>query len=228
MLDNDRTGNAAEEGDTDNRRTNAEYRDEAMRRMMETAVRIIAERGASKLALVDVGRESGYSHSLPNYYFKSKKQMLLNVYTHIIDGARVLFRNWAREHIPERIRPGLSNVQATIRTYLGLVQSDLPSTRTMNILWSEAICSMPELLEVVRPQNRDFVGFFECQLRTGIQRGEIDPAIDVESIALLIVAALRGAATQYMADPERVKLQKLTEAMIDLLNRSIVLPRKNV
>ncbi len=225
VLNEERASNTAEEIDAGNPRTNAEYRDEAIGRMMEAAIRLIAERGASKLSLVDVGREAGYSHSLPNYYFKSKKQMLLDLYTFIIDGARGRFREWTRVHFPERLRPGLSNVQGTIRGYLWLVQTDLPSTRAMNILASEAICSMPELLEVVQPNNRAFMDFFQYQLRTGIRRGEIDPSIDVEAITLLIVATLRGATAQYMADPRNVNLQKLADTMVDLLNRSIVLPK---
>jgi AcrR family transcriptional regulator len=227
MSNDERSSNAVAETEALNPRTNAEYRDEAMRRMMETAIRLISERGASKLSLVDVGRKAGYSHALPNYYFKSKKRLLLNVYTYIIDQGRVLFRDWARKHIPGRIRPGLSSVQATIRTFFGLVDTALPSIRAMNILWSEAICSMPELLTVVRPETRKFVGFFEYQLRTGIARGEIDPSIDVEAVALVIAGALYGVAAHYMADPEHVNLQKLTEATIDLLNRGITLREAN-
>ncbi len=211
----------------DGSRTNAEHRDEATRRMMETATRLIAERGASKVALVDVGRDSGYSHSLPTYYFKSKKRLLLEVYSFIIARARRRIRDWARERVSERIRPGIGGIQATVRAYLGLACTDPTASRAMSILWSEAICSMPELLEVVRPQNSEFVGFFEQQIRIGVQRGEIDPSVDAESVALLLVATLRGAVAQYMAEPERVNLERLAETIVDLLNRSIVLPQKS-
>ena len=69
-------------------RTNAELRDEAIGRMTTTAMRLVAARGAARLSLVDVGRESGYSHSLPNYYFGSKKGLLLHVYRYIVHNAR--------------------------------------------------------------------------------------------------------------------------------------------
>ena len=53
-------------GDSPDRpRTNAELREEAISRMTLTAIRLIAEHGAAKLSLVDVGREAGFSHSCP-------------------------------------------------------------------------------------------------------------------------------------------------------------------
>lgn len=224
MLNEGFPGVKTEEVETGGRRTNADYRDEAMRRMMDTAIRLVAERGASRLSLVDVGREAGYSHSLPNYYFKSKKQLLLSLYRHIILRAGDLMLAWAREHLPGRLRPGLSNIRGIIRAYLGVVGAEIPSTRAMNILWSEAISSMPELLEAVRPQNSEFINFFESQLKIGIQRGEIDPEIDTRSIALIVGGILRGGAAQYMADPEYVDLQKLSDAIIFMLDKSIVMP----
>lgn len=219
--------NAIAEIDDEGPRTNAEHREDATRRMMETATRLIAERGASKVALVDVGREAGYSHSLPTYYFKSKKRLLLEVYSFIIARARRRIRDWTKERAAERVRPGIGNVQATIRAYLGLAHTDPTGSRAMSILWSEAISSMPELLEVVRPQNAEFVSFFEQQIRIAIQRGEVDPSVDAESVALLVVSTLRGAVAQYMAEPERVNLERIAETIVELLNRSIVLPRKS-
>lgn len=82
---------------------------------------------------------------------------------------------------------------------------------------------MPELLEVVRPHNRSFVGFFEHELRAGIANGQIDPSVDVESTALLIVGTLHGTASAYMADPENVNPERLAQAMLDLLIGGIVI-----
>lgn len=201
-------------------RTNAELRDEAIQRMMGTSVRLIAARGASRLSLVDVGRESGYSHSLPNYYFRSKRGLLMQVCAFIIERANRRIPHWARQHTREPVRPGLSNVKATIRGYLGLTRADPTASRALHVLWAEAISSLPELLEAVRPRNRQSVEFFRTELQIAIRRGEIEPDTDVDTLALLIMSALRGSVAQYMADPERVDLHRAAEALIALIERA--------
>ena len=208
-------------------RTNAELRDEAIGRMTTTAMRLVAARGAARLSLVDVGRESGYSHSLPNYYFGSKKGLLLHVYRHIVHNARDKIRNWYRARLPGQVRPGMSSIGATVRGYLGLVHQDPTGSRAMHVLWSESISSMPELIEAVRPMNRRFVEFFDEELRFAIERGEIDADVDVEALSLLLAASVRGVVAQYMVDPERVDLQRVGDALLALLERGVG-ARRNV
>lgn len=207
-------------------RTNAELRDEAIARMLQTAIRLIAERGATRLSLVDVGREAGYSHSLPNYYFGSKAGLLRQVYAHIIGGARPRIRDWARRHHPERIRPGLGNIRATVLAYLGLIGDDPTGARAMHVLWSESISSMPELVDAVQPWNRLFVEFFDQQLRVGIARGEVTPELDVESVAILLAAVLRGAVAQMLADPQQVDIERLATAAARLIERGVAPTRQ--
>ncbi len=90
----------------DRPRTNAELREEATSRMIDTAIRLVAERGATRLSLVDVGRESGYSHSLPNYYFKTKKRLLVEVYARIVANFQQRAKVWAKAHARTPLRPG--------------------------------------------------------------------------------------------------------------------------
>src|SRR5690606_32663532 len=65
-------------------RTNLELREEATDRMVKAAIELVAEKGASRLTLAEVGRRAGYSHTLPNYYFKNKTNLLSLVYSNII------------------------------------------------------------------------------------------------------------------------------------------------
>jgi len=202
-------------------RTNAALREEAIRRMTLTAIRLIAEQGAARLSLVDVGREAGFSHSLPNYYFGSKKGLLLHVYSFLVKGAPGKIGRWWRARQLGHIRPGLPHIRATIRGYLGLVEDDPAPSRAWHVLWSESISSMPELLESVRAMNRRFVDFFAQELKVAIERGEADPDIDVEALAMLLAAAVRGVVAQYMVDPERVDPQRIADTLIMLLDRGI-------
>ncbi len=70
----------------------------------------------------------------------------------------------------------------------------------MHALWAESISSMPELLEEVRPLNQGSLQMFEEQIRIAIQRGEIDPGVDVESLAVMIFGMLRGVVAQWLIE----------------------------
>jgi AcrR family transcriptional regulator len=212
---------AAEE---DKPRTNAELREEAVRRMLETAITMIAEGGVGKLSLVDVGRRAGYSHSLPNYYFKSKSRLLVDVYDFIIRRARGRISAFAKANTPHRIRPGLQNVLATVQAYLRLSEVDLTTAKAMNAIVSEGVSSMPDVLPAVRAQNQLLQDFFEAEIRQGITRGEIDPDLDVEALALMICALLRGAVGQWRLDPERVDFDRLARTVCLVLSRAVARP----
>lgn len=205
-------------------KTNAELREAATRRMIDTAIRLIAKHGAARLSLVDVGRESGYSHSLPNYYFKSKKRLLIEVFDHIITGFRPRAQEWARVHNPVRVRPGLSNIEATIRAYMGLATEDAERSRAMHVLWAESFSSMPELQPLARPFNERSVQFFSEQIRIGIERGEIRADVDPQALGVTLLALLRGLASQALIDPAAVDLKQCGEMAIGMLLQGIALP----
>lgn len=202
-------------------KTNAELREAAMCRMIDTAIRLIAKHGAAKLSLVDVGRESGYSHSLPNYYFKSKKRLLAEVFDHILTGFRARAQEWAKTHNPVRVRPGLSNIEATIRAYVGLASEDAVRSRAMHVLWAESFSSMPELQPLARPFNERSVQFFSEQIRFGIERGEIRADVDPQALGVLLLALLRGLVSQALIDPDAFDLEQTGEMAIRVLSQGI-------
>lgn len=198
-------------------KTNAELREVAIDRMIQTAIRLIAKNGASKLSLVDVGRESGYSHSLPNYYFKSKDRLLKEVFSFIVVRFKKKVTTWARENSKHRIRPGLSNLDASIRAFLAMQSMDQESSRAMYVLRAESFSAMPGLLEDVRTETTETLKFIEEQISIGINRGEIDAGIDAKSLALVILSTVRGAASQYLIDPENVDPHAIADTLIKAL-----------
>lgn len=205
-------------------KTNAELREAAISRMINVAIQLIARNGASRLSLVDVGREAGYSHSLPNYYFKSKTRLLLQVYQFIVDRFRRRFAQWSREHSPVRVRPGLTNLEATVRAYVGMAGADPVPSRALHILWGESFSSMPELQQMARPINAESVAAFAAQVRIGIARGEIASDVDPEMFGLILLGTLRGVTAQSLIDPEHVDLPALGEMLIRIFRQGIAAP----
>src|SRR5262249_5707497 len=64
-------------------RTHSERREEAARKIMSTAIRIIAEQGLDQLTLAQAGESAGYSRALPAHYFGSKNDLVIAVAEHI-------------------------------------------------------------------------------------------------------------------------------------------------
>lgn len=208
----------------DRPRTNAEMREEATARMIDTAIRLIAEKGAVRLPLVDVGREAGYSHSLPNYYFRSKTRLVVATYRHIITSFQDRARNWIKARSPQRVRSGMENLEATMRAYLGLAEQDAVRARAMHVMWAESFSSMPELAGEVKDMNAQSLAALGEQIRAGIRRGEIDPDTDVEAISVAILGMLRGVTAQYLLEPETTDIERLSSAIVALVQRGIRIP----
>lgn len=200
-------------------RTKAELREEAIRKMIEVAIRLIAEKGASGLSIAEVGLAAGYSHSLPNYHFKTKKNLLLEVYSYIVGDYLRLSKGRMGKREGTPVRPGMDYLEATVRSYFGL--SDTPGARAIHVLWAESVSSLPELHEEIRASNRRNLDHIEAHIRIGMERGEIDPDVDAKSAAVMLMAQLRGGLAQKILDPERVDLDRLADTVVMTLRRSL-------
>lgn len=205
-------------------RSNHALREQAIGRMLDTAVRLIAARGASRLSLVDVGREAGYSHALPNYYFRSKTRLLLQVYQFITRKAGEVSARMIRRRWPGLRPSGLDSLEATIRSYFAMAASDASGSRVMNVLWAESYSSLPALQEVVRPLNLRLIDRFEAELRSAMQSGELDPAVDVAAVAVVVLGLMRGVVGQHLLDPSRVDLAQVADTVVLLLRRGLAPP----
>jgi AcrR family transcriptional regulator len=202
-------------------RTNVQLREEAMERMLETTIRLIAERGASRLSLGDVGRESGYSHSLPNYYFKTKTRLLLQVYQTISRSFAGNAVQWRRRKGLPTPAAGLDSVESTVRSCLGLASNTTTRSRAMNVLWAESYSSIPALLDVAQPLNREYLEALEANLRVAVRKGQVDPDTDIAAVACIVLALLRGLVGQYLLDATRADLPRVADAITTLLRRGL-------
>lgn len=201
------------------RRTKAELREEAISKMIHAAIRLIGEKGASGLSIAEVGRAAGYSHSLPNYHFKTKKQLLLDVYTFIVSDYLQRSKHQMSGRLGRPVRPGMDYLESTVRAYFGL--SSTPGARAIHVLWAESVSSMPELHEEVRASNRRNLDGIEAHVRIAIERGEIDRGVDPKSVAVMLMGQLRGGLAQKILDPERVDLDALAETVVAMLRKGL-------
>ena len=57
-------------------RTQVQRREEAVRKILDAAIELIAQRGVKDLTMAEVGIHAGYSRGLPHQHFGSKENLI--------------------------------------------------------------------------------------------------------------------------------------------------------
>lgn len=196
------------------RLTQAERREAAERRLLEAAVRLIAERGVSRTTLGDIGEAAGYSRTLTAAYFRDREGLVQFVW----DYAAAAFRR--KMEAAGSQAPGLNSVLGFVRVYLTPTGEDPLGFRAAQMLLTEAFTSSPEIREEVANYNRMSERFLRKHLRIGVEAGEVRPDIKPAAQGVVIMGALRGTISQWIID-STIDLAGLREELCDLLRRGL-------
>jgi AcrR family transcriptional regulator len=198
------------------RRTQADRRETAERRLLDAAIRLIAERGIKGTTLGDVGEAAGYSRGLTAHHYKTKEGLVRAVVAEIHRrfGQRVAAAS------PPTPAEGLKRILAAITVYLD-VGVDVPAARALHLIQKEALTTQSEFRGIMRKFNRLSVGALEKQIRIGIAAGEIRPEVDPTAQAVLLLASLRGARAQWLLAPEDVDMASVTAALVSHVKRAM-------
>lgn len=194
-------------------RTQAERRQEAGQRLLDAAIRLIAERGIKGTTLRDVGEAAGYSSGLTAHHYKTKEGLLRAVTAEI---HRRFGQTLQEAGLPE---PGLERLLASVDVYLSV--NDVRSARTLVLIQKEALAQQSEFRGILRKFNRHSVDATAKQIQAGIDKGEIRGDVNVLAEATLMLASLRGARMQWLQAPGKVDLVKVAKELKDHLRRSL-------
>jgi len=175
------------------RRTQSERRDAARTAILETAVQLLAGGGYASMTLADLGQRAGYSRSLATHYFGSKSKLLAEVIDYVLT-----------ESPPRTVAddaPGTARIEAEIEGFFANLRAHPWWPRAYIVIAHEAATSLPELQPAIHRQNVAFRGRIETALQEAIDLGSVDPAVDVVSASLAIMAMVRGVAWEWFTDP---------------------------
>lgn len=197
------------------RRSQAERRDEAERRLLQAAVRLVAERGLERLTLADVGEAAGYSRGLPAHYFGSKAGLIVTLARHMTEGfGRALDRT-------EHHRPGLQRLLGTVAFYLDTAGRDPVGTRALFVLLGEGL-SNRLISDQLAELNAFSAKAFELNLRAAVAAGEVRADIDARAQGVLVLAGLRGAVGLWLLAPAEIDLPAVRDSFVASLERSLI------
>lgn len=198
------------------RRTQAERRDAAHRRMIRAAVRLIARQGYSQTTLAQVGIEAGYSSGLVSHHFGSKEGLL-----------RELVRRIAVRFYQDQLRPatdvesGLAALEAMVDIYVDELQLRPERMRALYVLMGEALGPLSEINGLFAELNRDLRGVVADLIERGQATGEIRADVDRSTEAAVYVAMLRGVANQWMAEPSCFDLDVVRSSVKHAVRRHL-------
>jgi AcrR family transcriptional regulator len=179
------------------RRTHAQRREEAERRLLDAALAIVAQRGSVRMTLAEVGEAAGYSRGLAAHRFGNKAGLVQALAGYI---GEQFGQQRARG---PALQPGLAAILGNIRFYFGRRGGAWLSSRALLVMMNEScIEAQPELRPVVAAYNRSALAWFEQHIATGIARGEIAPHNDPAITAVILLGAMRGVMLQWLVDPK--------------------------
>lgn len=173
------------------RRTQADRRAETERRVLEAATRLVAEHGAQRLSLRDIGAESGYSRGIVNHHFGTREQLLKALLVH-------LQQSFA---LPETEATGLELLALTVATYIDHLHDRSPRGQAFLLLWAEAIGTQGPLRAMFDERDSWFRSLLAAHVKQGIEEGSIRADADPAAAAVSILGMLRGIGLQLMLTP---------------------------
>ena len=195
---------AAESSKSSPRRTQAERTATAHRRMIRAAIELIGEQGYSRTTLAEVGRRAGYSAGLVSHHFGSKEGLLL----------KLLDRVATRFH-KDQVLPavdsfeGLEALDRMIDVYLNELRVRPERMRALYVLMGEALGPLAGLRDAFAKLNEGHRTSIQKRIERGIEAGLLRRDVDPRNEAVVIVSMLRGAAYQWMIDPDCFDLDEV-------------------
>jgi len=192
------------------RRSHAERREEAERRLLEAALQIVARRGSVRMTLAEVAEAAGYSRGLPAHRFGSKAGLV-----HALAGYIGERFGATREQGPA-MEPGLEAIVGNIRFYFSRKGEAFTATRALLVMMTESWMEPnTELKSEVAAYNRKALAWFEQHIRSGIESGQIGADNDPAVTAVILLGAMRGVMLQWLVD-DRIELAAVRDRLLQI------------
>ena len=181
------------------RRRQAERSAASTEAMLNAAMELILEQGA-RVSMMAIGQRSGFSHGLVLARFGSKAGLL----DAVAREAQRRFAKAAGAAMGEAT--GIAKLRCLIDVFL---ESPSAVSKAFAILLGESLGPDPQLRAVFVRADEAFRHYVQIILHEARAIGEIDPSIDTQAMAILLVGMLRGVAMQYCVNPKAFEIKDI-------------------
>jgi AcrR family transcriptional regulator len=171
--------------------------------IIDTAFRLIAEKGYDAMSIDDIMSEIGKTKGSFYTHFQSKEDLLYEVMRTRLDRK---FGEIAEVTL-KKLADDRCDVREIIREMLGKVYQG--SAGSDPVLWSSALYQVflmhrknPVVREWIQEQYRAWEEFMSTVIRRGQELGQIRPDIEARVIGNLIIGAFQGYEIRSTVDTE--------------------------
>lgn len=171
--------------------------------MLDAAARLFADRGVDRTSLADIGVEAGYSRGLPSHHFGSKAVLVDRLLT------RSHLRFLDRLEVAD-VRSAAEAILVAVDSYVHHFLDPSSESRTHLVLWAGAFPLSVDRTAIQAINERSIV-LFEELVTSGQEDGSVALSVDARVFAVTLLALLRGAGGQLLADPSPERSAELRE-----------------
>lgn len=176
-------------------RTQAERRDESERRLIEATVELVAQEGVAAATFDRIGRHAGYSRGLASHKFGSKDGLVRALIAHLHARQDEMLALSDVAHMN-----GLDAIIAYVRAHYDALSAE-QDLRAYFSLLASAAADLSDIREAFAQSHERVKLLLAAFIARGQREGLIVKSANAEAVALMVGAALMGAAMQSIIDP---------------------------
>lgn len=196
------------------RRTQQERRTSAEAKLLQSAMELIAEQGAGRTSLAQIGERAGFSRGIVNHHFGTKAELVRRVITES--------RRRFGESITGDIEgSGLDALLAIADAYIRDMAVDDPAYRSILVMWAEAAGAGSDLRPSFVDGDREFRAVVRDMVRRGVADGSIRADVNPDAVAAGLVAQLRGLGIELLVDPKGFSLKKIRADLVSTISAGL-------
>lgn len=176
------------------RRTQVQRRSEAERKLLRSAMELIAEQGGGATSLAQIGERAGFSRGLVNHHFGSRAAL----FERLVQETQ---REFASTFGTEPSGSALDTLVNFVDSYVRQLARRTPASRAFLMLWAESAGTSRELQPIMAEGDRRVRTVIASLIERGISDGSMRASCDPGAMAAGLLAQLRGLGLQLAVDP---------------------------
>ncbi|MBY4013216.1 MULTISPECIES: TetR/AcrR family transcriptional regulator [Nocardiaceae] len=193
--------------------TQEERSSNARSALIDATLSILVNEGFRNATFTRIQQEAGVSRGLIGYHFGTKSTLMESVIHAVQDRYHADTERLIGDDVT-----GIDALRNVLSSYLGrLAVNPLPA-QAMLVLATESISEAPEIRRSVRESFAVMRSEFGELLARGQRDGTIRDSVDPVGYAVVLEGVLRGAALQFLVDPQDVDLDAARTAVLGLVD----------
>lgn len=201
----------AEESKTS--KTQIQRREEAVRKILDAAIELIAQRGVKDVTMAEIGIHAGYSRGLPHQHFGSKESLINAVLHAIVEK----FNQRRKNQKP--VADGVESIKALFSTYLERDTASWQASKAFIFLISDASLAQSPHRDFINKLNKKNVDFIAKHLSIA-RADEGASEASNHALAVILMSTMRGLALQALTDSE-INFKEIITALNFILDQQL-------